>query len=553
MSMMCMIRFYSSRRAKLFSFALLLTSLLNFSCFSSNSESLKGSEYLLVGSGISEHDRMSGITQASPGAGENSGEQATQGDEFVVPEDKSLLRFKVFDDPVPNADTRGLLHFVLEYDRIESVVRGAHHGELADGVVAMDIEKIILHRVKPSSRSRHPHARPIIYRPTAKEGRVLLVDGRHYLPVVRNLSLEAGEYRYLKVIFKKNARLTTKDGSYNIRLTSRMFHYHRKFNVQAGKITTLNAESLFRKISRFLRNRHWHRSFRFIRHHHHRRHPHHHKKIYHLGLRLFLPSGESVHDPIERVFVRFLRVDAVNNVGAGFLLNDTPSEFELLSLRDGAVGLMGHNMLPEGLYRHFQLTLDEQNHRVVIGGQEIPLTIEKWSQNVLRFMGPFDLRGGRITEVFLHFDPNSSIFYTRDRGFILDPTVMTTSVISMTPRQDLRIIQALGPKSNQVVSESEVIFEGNVTQLETAIAENISGRKMIYSDLNLRVDDRLRGEIEDPNNFPLRMPGGEKDGKVLRVKGMPEFQAGENLILFLKKYGERYSTVRGNLGKVELD
>lgn len=96
------------------------------------------------------------------------------------------------------------------------------------------------------------------------------------------------------------------------------------------------------------------------------------------------------------------------------------------------------------------------------------------------------------TKVFLKFDPDRSVFYLDKRGYILDPTIETDSVVSMTSAQDLRFIQALGQRSNLVSSEAEIIFQGSVSRLQYLLAPNVYNKQMVYSDMDIQVEDRLR-------------------------------------------------------------
>lgn len=254
------------------------------------------------------------------------------------------------------------------------------------------------------------------------------------------------------------------------------------------------------------------------------------------------------HLPELNRLLTMTKLSAVNNYNEKISLNEKPTLFELLELRNGAVGLMGHNMVPQGDYAFFELTLGTKQE-IQIDGQFLPLTIEDAGQSVLRFMGPFALRGGRLTEVFLDFDPNTSIFYIPERGYILDPTLLTTSVISMTPVQDGRIRDALGQRSNTVTSESDLIFQGTVKSVSPFVSQNIYGKNTVYSQNTLTVEDRLRGQVSTPE-FSIQTPGGTVNSSTLKVKGMPEFTAGESCLVFLKKYGNRYAPTRGEMGKI---
>ncbi len=76
---------------------------------------------------------------------------------------------------------------------------------------------------------------------------------------------------------------------------------------------------------------------------------------------------------------------------------------------------------------------------------------------------------------------------------------------------------------------------------------------MIYTNATIQIDDRLRGEIDDQQSFALRTPGGIYEGKQLWVKGMPEFfPENDRALFFLKKVNNRWSFVRGEMGKINL-
>jgi len=105
---------------------------------------------------------------------------------------------------------------------------------------------------------------------------------------------------------------------------------------------------------------------------------------------------------------------------------------------------------------------------------------------------------------------------------------------------------------NIVVKEADLIFQGKVNALNYVLAANAHGKYMIYTDLSLGVDDLLRGQIDKETPFPFRTIGGVYQDKTLEVKGMPDFSSDESFILFLKKQGEGYSFVRGEMGKVSI-
>ncbi len=157
-----------------------------------------------------------------------------------------------------------------------------------------------------------------------------------------------------------------------------------------------------------------------------------------------------------------------------------------------------------------------------------------------------------MTEVFFDFNPNYSVFNTLDSGFVLEPDIKVISSISMTAEQDLRVVNSLRQNANIVCKEAELIFQASVSGKNSFSGVDDAGKNRIYTSVNLRVEDRLRGILQNPDEFKLRTLGGSVNGLNLRISSMPEFRNGERSILFLKKYGNEYGLVRGEFGKVNL-
>ncbi|MBP9888062.1 MAG: DUF4382 domain-containing protein [Leptospiraceae bacterium] len=268
---------------------------------------------------------------------------------------------------------------------------------------------------------------------------------RHYIAILRNFSLPAGVYDELRVTLKKEGTILIGQTIYKSVLNRDTFDIKDRFTVAAGKITTIHTvpSKEYKGQGQSKRDRSKKSSETFTAIESPRLVYHQDlSKKFHIEMNLKTISI-SQHSVVEKILIQMTALYAVDSSNNRILLNETPSIFELLDLRDGAVALMGNNIVPEGAYAYFELVLGNKQE-IVLEGRTEPLTIEDKSQTVLRFLGPFDLRGGRLTEVFLDFDPNSSLFFTTDYGYILDPTVITISVISMTTVQDLRLRDALG-------------------------------------------------------------------------------------------------------------
>ena len=155
-------------------------------------------------------------------------------------------------------------------------------------------------------------------------------------------------------------------------------------------------------------------------------------------------------------------------------------------------------MVPAGTYNHFTINLDDGNS-IELEYESKPLLITNEYTKTFNVQCPFDLRGGRMTEIILDFDPNLSVFNTLDSGYVMEPTIKVVSILSMTPEQDLRVQQALGEYANTVIKEADSIFQGSVNSLNYIVANNIYNKPTIYTDMSLKVEDRLRGEIENPD------------------------------------------------------
>jgi hypothetical protein len=97
---------------------------------------------------------------------------------------------------------------------------------------------------------------------------------------------------------------------------------------------------------------------------------------------------------------------------------------------------------------------------------------------------------------------------------------------------------------DDLVRKAEVIVAGQVIDSRTY---RTSDGKLILTSYTVRVGDNLKGKT--PPMLTITTVGGKVGDTMLRVFGMPQFQAGENTVLFLERSGA-YTTVVGlNQGK----
>ncbi|MDI7166062.1 DUF4382 domain-containing protein [Leptospira santarosai] len=525
--------------------------LVQLTCSRDSHDGLSSNEFLLAGSDISNTDRKAGIIQASPGI---SPIQESDG-LIEIKENESLFRLKVQDDPIPQPGSNGLLHFLLEYDNPSAILHEGHVNQFnsvsGERTIRLYVSKIEITPAKPTKnrkgRWRRKDKDAIVFIPNTKDSLITVKDGRHYIPLVRNVSLPSGKYTRCKVYFQKKGEVILGDTIFSFNLKEQSVDFDQPFETNAGKITTLHSvpvrewdNGLHRGETRNPSN-----ATIVTRWNHFPRKPG--GFIFHSFFHL-KDMGSTIHTPANKIWIEMESISAIRTDGGFTVLNDVKTIFELLSLRAGAVALMGQNVAPPGTYSHFEIKLGTRHSIETEAGSD-PLAIE--SRNSLRFEGPFELRGGRLTEVILDFDPNRSVFYTKDRKFVLDPTVETSSAMSMTPTQHNRLVNALGPRLNSLLADAEFILQGRVSNTTAIVADNLYGGKMTYSNVDIAVQDRLRGKFQEPS-FTIRNIGGYSNGRYLKVAGMPEFTGGEEFILFLKEYSGRLGVLQGELGKVNL-
>ena len=500
---------------------------------------------------------MSGVVQAANGTEEASlGSQLVSSvmsdsvdlEPLVVPEDSSLLRFKLLSNPPVNLTSNGILHFVTEYDNIRNLFHTAgYNGNGGPESIRLELDRIVA--MPAGSANKDPGINVGI---SAKDRTVLLKRDRHYIPIIRNGLLPEGEYNSITVYFREPGKISFDgENEYPIYINKSSITYTKPFRVEKGRITTIHTVPVSEYSAYLARIK----DKNFLKAEKEKSINSPDKRpMYRQSPRFNLEfniqeTGYVIGGRVKEIYITMKSISAVDASGNRILLNNKPTTFELMSLLDGAVVLMCHNMVPPGPYSSFELVIGD-TQTVVIEDEPIPLTVEFKGQYTLHFTGPFDLRGGRISEVFLRFDPDRSVFNMENRGYILDPTIETTSVISLTTEQDLRFIEALGRRSNLVASESEIMFQGSVGQLNYVLDKNMYAKEMIYSEMALLVEDRLRGEPGDI--FYLKSIGGTYNGMSLRVTGMPVFRQSDHFLIFLKKYGDRYGLVRGEWGKIDL-
>lgn len=89
------------------------------------------------------------------------------------------------------------------------------------------------------------------------------------------------------------------------------------------------------------------------------------------------------------------------------------------------------------------------------------------------------------------------------------------------------------PMEKQHVAPQQGVAATASGEPPSAVSAGVEGGEMIFTDLVVAVDATIAGHV--PNRVRLRIAGGEIDGRVAIVHGMPSFDVGQKYVLFLRK------------------
>lgn len=98
---------------------------------------------------------------------------------------------------------------------------------------------------------------------------------------------------------------------------------------------------------------------------------------------------------------------------------------------------------------------------------------------------------------------------------------------------------------DRLIDEADVIVKGRVEEVKTRQA---SDRRFVTTVVTVSVVSQFKGA--EVSSITIDQPGGSMGDVVQGVPGLPEFSAGEDVIVFLKRQRSgAYSIVGGKQGK----
>jgi hypothetical protein len=98
------------------------------------------------------------------------------------------------------------------------------------------------------------------------------------------------------------------------------------------------------------------------------------------------------------------------------------------------------------------------------------------------------------------------------------------------------------PSFDELVAQAEVIFQGQVTKVESQWAGE-GAERHIVSYITFKVEEALKGN--PGQNYTMRMLGGTVDGETMAVSDAPKFKVGDDDILFVQNNGTQFIPLVG--------
>lgn len=98
---------------------------------------------------------------------------------------------------------------------------------------------------------------------------------------------------------------------------------------------------------------------------------------------------------------------------------------------------------------------------------------------------------------------------------------------------------------DQLVKKADVIVTGKVLEIENKMIE-VNDEKIPYTLVTISTDDVLKGSLQG-EEYTFKMRGGRYPGenRYYKIGGMPTFERGQEVCLFLKDNSKLYSPIVG--------
>lgn len=150
-------------------------------------------------------------------------------------------------------------------------------------------------------------------------------------------------------------------------------------------------------------------------------------------LKLYLVDSPGEYDEVNIIVARVEVHNSDTDTLTGWsVINNTPSSYDLLKLRNGANSILGDAKLAPGHYTQLRLMIDSGSN-VVVGGILHPLVIPSGMESGIKLTHAFTIESDKLYELTLDFDANASVKELGSDTYKLQPTIRVVSnVVSGT-------------------------------------------------------------------------------------------------------------------------
>lgn len=140
-------------------------------------------------------------------------------------------------------------------------------------------------------------------------------------------------------------------------------------------------------------------------------------------MKIYMVDSPSSFDSVVVCVSRVEVHSATGDSSSGwFTINDSLRYFDLLLLTNGASVVLGDTSLPAGHYTQIRLILGTGSY-IVVSGVRYDLTVPSGLETGIKLTHQFTIESGKVYELMLDFDVESSIVITGNGDYQLKPTI----------------------------------------------------------------------------------------------------------------------------------
>jgi hypothetical protein len=183
------------------------------------------------------------------------------------------------------------------------------------------------------------------------------------------------------------------------------------------------------------------------------------------------------------------------------VINDKPIQVNIMNLTNGKTQLLGSSQLKADNYDEIRLVLGTGN-KIIIGGQEIALTVPSSMQSGIKIKSNINLSAGQTLNLLLDFNASSSVTLTGTLNYVLKPVINVVNY-----NEEGNIIGTILPVKARAALNASGSRDSSATYADTTTGKfKIVGLKAgtynvhVYSNSNVYDDTTLTGVDVNANS-----------------------------------------------------